>query len=71
MKNVPPDLSGLRIFIVEDQATLALNLQIALEEAGAEIVIVRGPHDALDHLALRISTAPTAWSRAPCKHLMN
>src|SRR5262245_34022013 len=41
------DLSGQVILIVEDQPMLALNLQVALEEAGAETIVVRGALDAL------------------------
>jgi DNA-binding response OmpR family regulator len=41
------DLSGHTVLIVEDQPILALNLQIALEEAGAEAVVARGPQEAL------------------------
>ena len=41
------DLSGQIILIVEDQPMLALNLQVALEEAGAETIVARGPRDAL------------------------
>jgi DNA-binding response OmpR family regulator len=41
------DLSGHIVLIVEDQPILALNLQIALEEAGAEAVVARGPQEAL------------------------
>ena len=44
------DLSGHTILIVEDKPILALNLQIALEAAGAEAVIVRGPQEALARL---------------------
>src|SRR5690349_13729464 len=51
MRYTHPDLSGLTILVVEDQAMLALNLQIALEEAGAEAIIARGAHDALAQLA--------------------
>ena len=40
------DLSGHVILIVEDQPVLALNLQITLEEAGADTVVARGPQEA-------------------------
>src|SRR5262245_48077498 len=40
------DLSGHIILLVEDQPMLALNLQIALEEVGAEVVVARGPQEA-------------------------
>lgn len=40
------DLSGHIILLVEDQPMLALNLQIALEEVGAEVVIARGAQEA-------------------------
>src|SRR5262245_65448524 len=38
------------VLIVEDQPILALNLQIALEEVGAETVIARGPQETLVRL---------------------
>lgn len=41
------DLSGHIVLIVEDQPILAVNLQIALEEAGADTVVARGPQEAL------------------------
>jgi DNA-binding NtrC family response regulator len=44
------DLSGHIILIVEDQPVLALNLQIALEEAGAEAIVARGPQEACARL---------------------
>src|SRR5262252_2127007 len=40
------DLSGRVVLIVEDQPVLAFNLQIAIEEAGAEAVVARGPQEA-------------------------
>jgi ActR/RegA family two-component response regulator len=46
MNNKCIDLSGHIILIVEDQPMLALNLQIALEEAGADVVVVRGAQEA-------------------------
>ena len=44
------NLSGHIILIVEDQPMLALNLQIALEEAGAEAIVARGPQEAFARL---------------------
>jgi DNA-binding response OmpR family regulator len=40
------DLSGRVVLIVEDQLVLAFNLQIAIEEAGAEAIVARGPQEA-------------------------
>jgi ActR/RegA family two-component response regulator len=50
MESTRFDLSGQIILIVEDEPMLALNLQLALEEAGAEVVIARAQHDALARL---------------------
>ena len=50
MRYTHPDLTGLTILVVEGEAMLALNLQIALEEAGADTVVARGLHDALGQL---------------------
>jgi CheY-like chemotaxis protein len=46
MGNRGIDLIGQIILIVEDQPMLALNTQVALEDAGAETVVARGPIDA-------------------------
>jgi hypothetical protein len=46
METKRSDLSGQTIVIVEDQPTPALNLQIALEDAGAGAIVARGPHEA-------------------------
>jgi ActR/RegA family two-component response regulator len=51
------DLSGHTVLIVEDQPILALNLQIALKEAGAEAVVARGPQEALAWLRQTVFSA--------------
>jgi ActR/RegA family two-component response regulator len=40
------DLSGHLILIVEEQPMLAINLQVALEQAGAELIVTHGPQEA-------------------------
>jgi hypothetical protein len=44
------DLTGHVILIVEEQPIVALNMQIAAEEAGGEAIIARGPNEALAQL---------------------
>jgi CheY-like chemotaxis protein len=44
------DLSGHTILIVEYQPIPALNLQVALEDAGAAAIVARGPHEAMARL---------------------
>src|SRR5215467_7084879 len=44
------DLTGHVILIVEEQPIVALNMQIAAEEAGSEAIIARGPNEALAQL---------------------
>lgn len=44
------DLTGQVILIVEEQPIVALNMQIAAEEAGGEAIIARGPNEALAQL---------------------
>ena len=44
------DLTGQVILIVEEQPIVALNIQIAAEEAGGEAIIARGPNEALAQL---------------------
>jgi hypothetical protein len=44
------DLTGHVILIVEEQPIVALNLQIAAEEAGGEAIIARGANEAIAQL---------------------
>src|SRR5215468_8440690 len=44
------DLTGQVILIVEEQPIVALNMQIAAEEAGGEAIIARRPNEALAQL---------------------
>ena len=44
------DLTGQVVLIVEEQPIVALNMQIAAEEAGGEAIIARGPNEALAQL---------------------
>ena len=50
METKRTDLSGHTILIVEDQPIPALNLQVALEDAGAAAIVARGPHEAMARL---------------------
>jgi ActR/RegA family two-component response regulator len=57
------DLSGHIVLIVEDQPLLALNLQIALEEIGAEVVVARGPQEAFARLRQLVFSAAVVHPR--------
>jgi hypothetical protein len=50
MANGRIDLTGHVILIVEEQPIVALNMQIAAEEAGGEAIIARGANEALAQL---------------------
>jgi len=50
MRGAGVDLSGHVILIIEDQPIRALNLQIALEEAGADVVVTHGSLEAVARL---------------------
>jgi DNA-binding response OmpR family regulator len=51
MDRISLDLSGHVVLIVEDQPVPAFNLQIALEEAGADAIVARGPLEAMARLS--------------------
>jgi ActR/RegA family two-component response regulator len=57
------DLSGHIILIVEDQPMLAFNLQVALEEVGAEVVVARGPQEAFARLRHLVFSAAVVHPR--------
>jgi hypothetical protein len=63
MDNRRTDLSGHIILIVEEQPLLALNLQIALEEVGAEVVIARGSQEAFSRLRQLVFSAAIVHPR--------
>lgn len=44
-RSTEPALAGMRVLLVEDEAIVAIELQAALEDAGAE---VQGPYFSLD-----------------------
>jgi CheY-like chemotaxis protein len=45
------DLQGQKILIVEEQALVALDLQMALERAGAEVAVTRTTAEALGRIS--------------------
>ena len=51
------DLTGQTILLVEEQPIVALDLQAALEDAGAAVVVARDAAEALGHVGQQVFTS--------------
>jgi len=65
----PHRLDGHTVLLVEAQAALAHELQTALEDAGAEVLVVRNAGEALARMAeFEFSAAVLDWRPATREH---